>query len=426
MSIDIENAYLSVLLNWWEELMWITEENFKNEENRKLFKAISHLLSKWSPVDIVTVKDRLNDTWEELDNKFIISIADTPAHESSMAYYSNRMKKESRRSEVAKIAANMLSSAENSSIESWEIIGFADKLLSLNNLDSSEYSLDSIIEDTMWYIESRFWKKLFWWSFGSQFEFLDKYTKWIQKWRTYRIGAVSNLWKSQFAYNVIVSLLEQWAKVAFFTLENEKSFTVTNILANKEQVNSHSVVDWSCSVDFWWLERYKSSFYLVDEEYELSRIFARILEIKPDVVVLDYIWLININKIKEDEMYTQYARRVQAFVKSSWISMIDLSNLPKEADEDNIRLYGWFFWSSFLRNNTDVGLHLFYYKPFYEWRSKSGLKMDDKMKNIQVVTMLISKNRIWTAKVEQVYKVDFNKWGMFSPATGQELSLWNF
>ena len=52
--------------------------------------------------------------------------------------------------------------------------------------------------------------------------------------------------------------------------------------------------------------------------------------------------------------------------------------------------------------------------------------MDDKMKNIQVVTLLIQKNRIGTAKVEQVFVIDFNKGGMYREATEEELSLWNF
>ena len=38
-------------------------------------------------------------------------------------------------------------------MDSGDIIAYADKLLNLNNLDSSEYSLDSIIEDTMGVIE---------------------------------------------------------------------------------------------------------------------------------------------------------------------------------------------------------------------------------------------------------------------------------
>jgi len=427
---DMEKAYLGSLLHWeTTELHWITEENFFLESNKNIFNAISLLVASDSPIDIVTVRDKLDDmgkleiVW---GNSAIIDIVEGGYSPQNIGYYANKMKKASRRSEVAKIADNLMKSVKDWEIDSGEIINYADRLLSMNNLDSSEYSLDSIIEDTMGYIESRQGKKLFGHSFWDNLEFLDHYTKWIQKWRTYRIGAVSNLGKSQLAYNMITNLLDQGVKVAFFTLENEKSFTITNIMANKERVNSHSVEDGSHSVDFGWLDKHKKDFYLIDEEYELSKIFARILEIKPEVVFIDYIGLINIHKVTEQDMYTQYARRIQNFVKKTKISLIDLSNLEKGADEESIRMYGGFYWSSFLRNNTDVGIHLFYYSPFYEWRKKSGLFMDDKIKNIAVVTMLISKNRIWTARVEQVFKIDFNRGWLFTPATEQELSLWNF
>lgn len=63
------------------------------------------------------------------------------------------MKKSTRRKEVAKIAENLMRSVEEGEVDSGDIISYADRLLNLNNLDSSEYSLDSIIEDTMGVIE---------------------------------------------------------------------------------------------------------------------------------------------------------------------------------------------------------------------------------------------------------------------------------
>ena len=170
---------------------------------------------------------------------------------------------------------------------------------------------------------------------------------------------------------MIVDLLDQGKRVAFFSLENDKTFTICNIMANKENVNSYAVEDGTHSVDFGWLDKHKSSFYLIDDEHDMSRIQARILEIKPDVVFLDYIGLVDIRGVKEEEVYTKYAKSMQKFVKKTGISLIDLSNLPVTATEETVRQSGQFFGSSFLKNNTDVGLHLFYYTPFYEWRKNS-------------------------------------------------------
>ena len=54
---------------------------------------------------------------------------------------------------------------------------------------------------------------------------------------------MSNVGKTQLSYNMMVDLLDQGKKVAFFSLENDKTFTICNIMANKEGVNSYSVED---------------------------------------------------------------------------------------------------------------------------------------------------------------------------------------
>lgn len=428
---DMERAFLgSLMYGETTDLCWITDDNFSVESNKCIFKAISLLIGHEFPVDILTVREKLSEMWM-LDriggNATLIEISEGTYSSQNIAYYANKMKKSTKRKEVAKIAEGLMRTIEeNENIDSGDIINYADRLLNLNNLDSSEYSLDSIIEDTMWVIEGNIGKQLLWHSFWTRLGFLDRYTRGIRGWRTYRIAAMSNVGKTQLSYNMMVDLLDQGKKVAFFSLENDKTFTICNIMANKEGVNSYSVEDWTHSVDFGWLDKKKQNFFLIDDEHEMSRIQARILEIKPDVVFLDYIGLVDIKWVKEEEVYTKYAKSMQKFVKKTGISLIDLSNMPINATEDSIRQSGQFFWSSFLKNNTDVGIHLFYYAPFYEWRKSSGLQIDDKMKNIQVVTMLIQKNRIWTAKVEQVFVIDFNKGGMYREATPEELSLWNF
>lgn len=429
----MEDAFLgsTILSSGSEWLMGLSEDNFLSIENKKIFSAIQSILSNSESLDLMTLRSKLEDNWE-LEyvgwNQKLISLVELPVSQSSILHYANKIKSESKRVEIMKVAKDLSYRAEAWLVEPSDIITYADKLIDINtSMNWSEYSLDSIIEDTMGYILSRNWKKLFGHSFWENLSFFDTFTKWIQKWRTYRLGAVSNLGKSQLAYNMIVNLLDQWVKVAFFTLENEKAFTITNILANKFWVNTHQIEDWSFCPDFGWLEKFRHQFYLIDEEYDLSRIFAKCLEIKPDVVFIDYIGLISINRINEEDKYTVYSKKVQEFVKKTQLSWIDLSNLPKDADEDNIRMYWGYYGSSFLRNNADVGIHMFYYKPFYEWKKSLWQLVDnEKIRNIKVITMLISKNRIWTAQVEQVFKIDFNKWWRFIQATEEDFNLWAF
>ena len=83
-------------------------------------------------------------------NATLIEISEGTYSSQNIAYYANKMKKSTKRKEVAKIAEGLMRTIEeNENIDSGDIINYADRLLNLNNLDSSEYSLDSIIEDTM-------------------------------------------------------------------------------------------------------------------------------------------------------------------------------------------------------------------------------------------------------------------------------------
>ncbi len=221
----------------------------------------------------------------------------------------------------------------------------ANKILSMIGTGGAKYGVDGeTYEDWCEYLKEREGKDLFGYSWGANFKFLDTYTKGIQKGRTYRIGAPSNTGKSQLAYGVINSLVAQGAKVAFFTLENDKPFTLTNMYANSAGVSSYLVENGTEAVNSDYIEKAKGKLFIIDDTYELSEVFAKILEIKPDVVVLDYIGLISIRRIDEESKYTEYSKKVQEFVKRTRVGWIDLSNLPKsQEDLESIKTFGGFY-----------------------------------------------------------------------------------
>lgn len=157
------------------------------------------------------------------------------------------------------------------------------------------------------------------------------------------MGAPSNLGKTQMLYNVINSLIAQGAKVAFFSLENDRDFTITNLMANYMGVNSHAIEKGTAHPDGDYLGKLKDKLYIIDDTYELSEIFAHCLSLKPDVVLLDYIGLVSIKKFAESEVFTEYAKQVQRFVKKTQVGWLDLSNLPTDVDEDHMRTKGSFY-----------------------------------------------------------------------------------
>lgn len=440
---DIERAVI-----WWFiidselGLYWLEDTDFYFEDNKKVFQAIKKLKEDNKVVDLLTLRNQLDEDWC-LDmiwgNLWLVDYTNASVSTAHQEEYINILKKERKRINLIRETNNFMLYLQNTDNPNGEVYNFANRILSENTMSDDNYNTDTDIYNLMSYLDDRKGKEIFWFSWWDNLAFLDRYTKWIQKGRTYRIGAPSNLGKSQLMYWVINNLLKQDAKIAFFTLENDKSFTYSNILANYQGVNSYRIEDWTVQADIDYIKSKDWKLFIIDSCYEINEIFTKCMELKPDVVIIDYIWLVQIKKVKEDDKYTEYSKQVQEFVKKSRVSWLDLSNLPKnQEDEEQIRATWWYYGSSFLRNNTDVGIHLTYYKPFYEWK-KQKLQWDDDfeaiftwisweekdiVRNYQVAHLIITKNRIWTAKVETIYKIDFNKWGRYVEATPDELVKW--
>ena len=104
--------------------------------------------------------------------------------------------------------------------------------------------------------------------------------------------------------------------------------TMSNLVANAQRINSWDLESGKVNIDMREIEKMDQRLFIIDDTYELSEIFTKVLAIKPDVVILDYIGLVNIKKFAEDEKYTEYSKRVQEFVKETRVGWIDLSNLP--------------------------------------------------------------------------------------------------
>jgi hypothetical protein len=72
--------------------------------------------------------------------------------------------------------------------------------------------------------------------------------------------------------------------------------TMSNLLANRQRINSWDLESGKVDVDFQAIEEMQGNLFIIDDTYELSEIFSKVLSIKPDVVILDYIGLVSINR----------------------------------------------------------------------------------------------------------------------------------
>ena len=434
-SIDIERSIIWCFLIDNESVNGFLEHSdithFYDWNLKHLAEKAIMMVMEWAELDIVTFKEAIK---EETLNKlggisFLMELTETVQYTKNITQYAKQLAELYKKRSVIKEWIRMQEIGYNSTdleTDIGEVYNTINNTLSQGK--SHTTSLTDNIESVKAFIEKNKGKSLIWWSWG--LGWLDWVTKWIQKSKTYRIGAPSWVGKTNLMYQTIRSLLEQWAKVMFVSLENSIESTTIKLMSSMQWVNPNLISQWLIEPDYSLLEKYKDNFILTDKLFNLSQIKRQVSKIKPDVVILDYIWLVNINWCDEKSLYNKYADEVKEYIQNNKdIAWIDLSNLNKDDDEERIRQHKGFNWSAKLRNNTDVSIHMFWFEPFYEYK-KDIIEnwVDDNIKNTlnkkQVLTFLVSKNRDGVDWVESQFWIDFDKGINYKEIDRETIKKW--
>ncbi len=437
-SLETEQALIWALLvdgdivedffNVWE-IEW-----FNYPQTRSVAKAIFSICLEGEKVDIMSVNSHLEKGNKIESIGWITYLMEMMEVGNSFNWrtYSKTLHELYRKREIMKASELLMNSCSLEDINLDVLIENSFSKINgvMNAWESLSTNMESNIALLEEYIEDNKWKDIIWWSWGN--EWLDEQTLWVRKGKTYRIGAPSWVGKTNLIYGTIKSLLEQGAKVLFVSLENDIPTTYSKFLSTVQNVNNRCIEKGEVAPDIDWLRKYKDKFFLTDQTFELNEIKREVLRVKPDVVILDYIGLVTMSEVRDvDKIFTPYAKQVKEFVQKTKVAWIDLSNLNTNETEDEIRKWGKFNGSAALKNNTDFWLHMFHYKPYYEYKEFAKEKGDmtreqiEKFNSFKVVSFLITKNRMGVDNIEKQYWINFDKGINYLPIPQDRLDLWN-
>ena len=399
-------------------------EWFYDRENREIYKNMFELAIEGKTIDLLSIKNKMG---EKANVLYLTELTEIVPHSGNYKTYIEELEKLYKQRTIIEQAENVIHKATKGLEEAEAVV--EQFIRETNNVllsgKSCVVDYDEAVNEIEKYIEENKNKKLIWYSWG--IEWLDKYTKWIRKNKQYRIWAPSWVGKTNLIYQTIDSLLKQNTKVLFVSLENNIETTYIKLFSSIEWINPNDIESWKYKPNYNYLRNKKLA--ITDQLFDIWEIKREILKEKPDVVILDYIGLVNVHNMDERKKYDKYADEIKEFMqKNKSFAFIDLSNLNKDDDEERIRLHKWFNWSAKLRNNTDFALHMFYHRPFYEWK-KTILEAGepsaiDAVKNKKVITFLISKSRLWPDWVEEQFYIDFDKWIRYNQATKEMKEKW--
>lgn len=429
-NIETEKAVIWTMLSFPETVAeGIEAADFYNPQCRTLFTAIKDIKENGASPDIITVYEKVKDKGISIPE--LTAITEGIYSSDKISSYITSLKECTRKREAIRIGIEIQELA-NGNPETmralWEKLMQASQIGSCKDSSVSFDDVNSAYEMVM----GRLGKSLYGYSWGKSLAFLDEITNWLVKKRVYRIGATSNTGKTQLVYNLLPSLLEQknedgtYVKVAFFTLENTREDTLVSIMCNYAGLDAKKLNKGEVEGEWDYLTKLKNRLFIIDDVYEVDKIFSKILQIKPDVVVLDYISHVSYSKGRDLEKYDYYAEQVPKFAKQNNLVWLDLSNLPKNLQtQELIRATPGFHWSSLLMNNCDVAIHLMKNESFQ--KAKESVQefwtVADRayFRNRAVIDLLFTKNRWGSVFVQNTYWLNFWEGGRWKELTEDAL-----
>lgn len=417
---------------------YLDSKDFQDSTNRKIVSSLIELRESKTPIDIITLTWKLREVDYSITPDVIEKKITWNFTTSALTQYIKKLKENRRLRESERVGEELLKFSD------WtpsQLKAFAKRIEDISNIwiqsDSSVKYSD--VERAYTQVMERMGKKIYWYSWWAQFAFLDDNTKGLLKKKVYRIGAPSWVGKTQFVYNMIPELLKQKnpdgtdVKIAFFTLENAKEDTLTAIMCKQARINQFKLNSWEVEGNWDYLTELEGRLFVIDDVYELDSIFSTINSISPDIVILDYISYVTINKCSEDQKYTEYARKVVWFAKNSNLVWIDLSNLANDTQtNEEIRFKPKFYWSSLLVNNSDVNIFILRNEEFKKTKDKVlQNRFDYSQENLDffktrnILDVCITKNRWGPPWYEMTYWVNQDNGWIYSELSKKDMdNLW--
>lgn len=232
----------------------------------------------------------------------------------------------------------------------------------------------------------------FWYSYW--FSLIDKITKWIQKRKVTRISAYSNTGKSKFTYQLFNTLLNQWCKIIYFSLEVdaieilEQIFQSRFWLKTEELIKQKGFENINLDELFWKWEQ----LHIIDDKYNLDDIINYTEYVKPDVVILDFVQNIEVPwATTEYQAMTKVALKLQQMAKQNNLALMDISQISNDQAKSN-------WWMTFKAKGSGALV------------ASADVLLTMTPTNIEwLIELEVSKNKFWPNRQKINLSVDFDR-----------------
>lgn len=196
---------------------------------------------------------------------------------------------------------------------------------------------------------------------------LDNLIWWFEKWQVVVIGARPWIWKSMVAINLMLNNVKMWEKVALFSMEMLNKQIMRRMLALCSWVSVRKLKkgwDWAETerVSKWCdeLEKMKGNIHLIDNVNTISEVEWKIRYLAHkhgvSIVYIDYLQLIRNPAIRNNpvEALTDISQRLKQLALQLWITIVELSQLNRDADKTAVKRASQLRWSWSIEQDADM------------------------------------------------------------------------
>ncbi len=414
-NIDAEQAALAAMILdrevVEEAVAAINSEDFFKPAHRTIFIAIQELVEQRTPVDHVTLADKLDAMGKLKDvggKEYILTLADKSFALANWASHINIVKNDSLLRDLIRASVKIKALGESSTDDAATVVEEAEKMLfdaTEKRVSNSARPLSDLVVETMDILDTMALNKGEIFGVPTGFTDLDKRLGGFRAGDLVILAARTSVGKTALALNIATNAAKEDTTVAFFSLEMPSQQVVQRLLSAEANVNSWKMRTGNLSdADFQELIQAQNDlgnlkFYIDDspamsvmELRAKARRLLRGVKEGKGIIIIDYLQLMQPPRTtRERQRYLEVgeiSRGLKVLAKELGIPVLALSQLARGVEQrDNKRpMLSDLRESGSIEQDADVVLFLD--------RSKSEEEaMDTNRPALNTANIIIGKNR---------------------------------
>jgi len=327
----------------------ITLDDFYKDSNRKIFAAMTELLEKNEPIDIITLTDHLRKKGD-LDTvggtQYLTSLVSAIPTSANVRFHSKIVREKSMVRGLLRSVTDIARNVYETDQDAEELIDYAEKTifdLSEKRISPSFAVLKDVIKDSFQMIEHLYDKKETVTGVPTGFKGLDELTTGLQNSDLIIIGGRPSMGKTAFSLNIAQHVgVNMKEPVAVFSLEMSKEQLAFRMLCSEAMVNSNDIRKGFIKKDDWHkltsaAGRLADSPIYIDDSSAISvlemRAKARRLKVEHglSLIIVDYLQLMRGrgNAERREQEISEISRSLKGLAKELRVPVIALSQLNR-------------------------------------------------------------------------------------------------